>query len=93
MAFTACEAEQYRTELDEVQMELDELKQRLDEFCARFNTNLAAIKSIVEASRTNDYISGVKPLIENGVEVSRLDLNIESLEEHFKSITGGVGIA
>lgn len=32
-------------------------------------------------------------LIENGVEVSRLDLNIESLEEHFKSITGGVGIA
>lgn len=69
MALTACEAEQYRTELDEVQMELDELKQRLDEFCARFNTNLAAIKSIVEASRTNDYISGVKPLIENGVEV------------------------
>lgn len=72
MAFTACEAEQYRTELDEVQMELDELKQRLDEFCARFNTNLAAIKSIVEASRTNDYISGVKPLIENGVEVGYL---------------------
>ena len=69
MALTACEAEQYRTELDEVQMELDELKQRLDEFCVRFNTNLAAIKSIVEASRTNDYISGVKPLIENGVEV------------------------
>lgn len=69
MALTACEAEQYRAELDEVQMELDELKQRLDEFCARFNTNLAAIKSIVEASRTNDYISGVKPLIENGVEV------------------------
>ena len=69
MALTACESEQYRTELDEVQMELDELKQRLDEFCVRFNTNLAAIKSIVEASRTNDYISGVKPLIENGVEV------------------------
>lgn len=32
-------------------------------------------------------------LIENGVEVSRLDLTVENLEEHFKMITGGVGIA
>lgn len=32
-------------------------------------------------------------LLENGVEVSRLDVTIENLEEHFKMITGGVGIA
>ncbi len=32
-------------------------------------------------------------LLENGIEVSRLELTIENLEEHFKMITGGVGIA
>lgn len=32
-------------------------------------------------------------LVENGIEVSRLDLTVENLEEHFKMITGGVGIA
>ena len=32
-------------------------------------------------------------LVENGIEVSILDLSVVSLEEHFKKITGGVGIA
>lgn len=32
-------------------------------------------------------------LLENGVEVSKLGVAAENLEEHFKAITGGVGIA
>ena len=32
-------------------------------------------------------------LLENGIEVSKLGITVENLEEHFKMITGGVGIA
>lgn len=66
IAFAGCEAEQYRTDLDGVRTEIDELTQRLDEFCKEFNTNLAALKAIVDASRTNDYIESVTPLVLNG---------------------------
>ena len=54
---------------------------------------------VIFADTIHIYDFSLKPYLinrlftENDVDVSQLDVHAESLEEHFKDITGGVGIA
>ena len=43
--------------------------EQLKALCNQTNTNLSSLQAIVEALRSNDYITGVTPLLEDGVEV------------------------
>ena len=42
---------------------------KLEELCLHINTNITSLQSIVKALQSNDYITNVSPLIENGEEV------------------------
>ena len=54
-----------RDELHEIHSEIDELREMLNQA----NTNIEALQKIVTALQSNDFVTGVTPIIENGVEV------------------------
>lgn len=41
----------------------------LKELCSQMNTNISAMQSIVNALQNNDYVTGVAPVVKNGVEI------------------------
>lgn len=41
----------------------------LKELCSQMNTNISAMQSIVNAIQNNDYVTGVVPVMKNGVEI------------------------
>lgn len=41
----------------------------LKELCSQMNTNISAMQSIVNAIQNNDYVTGVAPVMKNGVEI------------------------
>lgn len=65
-ALAGCDA-RYADELAALDAEVAELNARLDEMCSRINSDIKALQDIVEAVQTNDYITGVQPLEENGI--------------------------
>lgn len=42
---------------------------KLKELCSQMNTNISAMQSIVNAIQNNDYVTGVAPVMKNGVEI------------------------
>lgn len=51
---------------------VDDLEKRvsaLEKLCAEINSNLASLKTIVEAVQTGDYITKVDPIVADGVEI------------------------
>lgn len=68
VVFSSCENIS-RDEFDELQKEIDDIKARLDAFCEQTNTNVEALQTMILALQANDYVTGVTPLVENGVEV------------------------
>ena len=66
--FVGCE-NIYRDEIAQIHKEIDDLKARLDAFCEETNTNIASLQTIIAALQTKDYVTGVVPVVENGVEV------------------------
>ena len=49
-----------------------ELKDRvtaLEEQCKQMNTNISSLQTIVTALQNNDYVTGVAPITQNGVEI------------------------
>ena len=56
-----------RDQIEEHESQLNEHAQRLDSLetlCARLNTNYASLKKIVDALESNDYVTGVAPVME-----------------------------
>ena len=56
-----------RDQIEEHESQLNEHAQRLDSLetlCARLNTNYASLKKIVDALESNDYVTGVAPIME-----------------------------
>ncbi len=41
----------------------------LEQICNKLNTNIEALQVIVEAQQTGDYITGITPIMESGVEI------------------------
>lgn len=41
----------------------------LKELCSQMNTNISAMQSIVNAIQNNDYVTGIAPVMKNGVEI------------------------
>ena len=68
MVFSACE-NIYRDEIAELHKEIDEVKARLDAFCEQTNNNIEALQTMILALQAKDYVTGVVPVVENGVEV------------------------
>ena len=64
IAFSGCE-NAFRDELHEIHNEIDELRVMID----KANSNIEALQTIVYALQEKDYVTGVTPIIENGVEV------------------------
>ena len=64
LVFLGCE-NMLRDELHEIHSEIDELREMLNQA----NTNIEALQKIVTALQSNDFVTGVTPIIENGVEV------------------------
>lgn len=54
-----------RDELDGLRSEIDELRALID----KANSNIEALQTIVYALESNDYVTDVTPILENGVEV------------------------
>lgn len=42
---------------------------RLEELCQQMNTNVSSLQTIVTALQSNDYITGITPVVENGKEI------------------------
>ena len=53
----------------DIRTEIDDLKGRvtaLEKMCKEMNTNIASLQTIVGALQTNDYITNVSPIVQNG---------------------------
>ena len=62
--FTACH--------DEIWNAIDDLDSRvtdLEELCKEMNTNIEALQTLVDVLYSNDYITGINPIMMDGVEV------------------------
>lgn len=55
----------FRDEFQELHSEIDELRSML----VKTNSNVEALQVIVNALQENDYVTGVTPIIENGVQI------------------------
>lgn len=42
---------------------------KLEELCQQMNTNVSSLHTIVTALQSNDYITGITPIVENGKEI------------------------
>lgn len=54
---------------DEINRRVDGLEGRievLEELCAQINTNIASLQTLIDAVQSNDYITSVTPIVENG---------------------------
>lgn len=75
IALTACEKYDDRpilNLLEEHDQSINDLGRRvskLEELCSQLNTEINSLKTIVNAVQARDYITGVAPLYENGVQV------------------------
>lgn len=65
---TGCE-NVFRDELNELHQEIDDMKARFEALSEEVNTNVEALRTIVEAVENNDYVKEIKPLYEDGKEV------------------------
>ena len=43
--------------------------EKIEQFCERLNTNISALQAIVESLQANDYVTGIYPLTEEGVDL------------------------
>ena len=68
VALSSCE-NIYRDEIAEIHKEIDELYNRLEAFCEQTNSNIEALQTMILALQAKDYVTGVVPIVENGVEV------------------------
>ena len=67
LVFVSCE-NIYRDEIAEIHKEIDDLNARFDAFCNKTNSNIEALQTMIAALQANDYVTGIVPIIENGVE-------------------------
>ncbi len=42
---------------------------KLEELCNKMNTNISSLQTIITALQTNDYITSITPITENGIEI------------------------
>ena len=49
--------------------EHEERIDRLEKLCNELNSNISALEGIVEALQANDYVTGIYPLTEEGVDL------------------------
>ena len=68
VALSSCE-NIYRDEIAEIHKEIDDLYNRLEAFCEQTNSNIEALQTMILALQAKDYVTGVVPIVENGVEV------------------------
>ena len=57
---------------DDLYNRLDNLEERvskLEELCREMNTNISSLQTIVTALQTNDYVTAVTPIVEDGKTV------------------------
>lgn len=52
----------FRDELNEIHSEIDELREMLEQT----NSNIDALQKIIKALQSNDHVTDVTPVIENG---------------------------
>ena len=43
--------------------------EKLEELCRQMNTNISSLQTIVTALQSNDYVTGVTPILEEGTEI------------------------
>ena len=55
----------FRDELQEIHSEIDELR----ELISQANSNIEALQTIINAIQNNDFVTGIAPIKENGVEI------------------------
>lgn len=55
----------FRDEITELHGEIDNLRNLIEQT----NSNVEALQAIVTALRNNDYVTGITPIVENGVEI------------------------
>ncbi len=67
--FAACTSPYDDTAISNRIDKLEDRVVKLEEMCRQFNTNIASLQTVVEVLRDNDYITGVTPVKEGGVEV------------------------
>ena len=48
---------------------LEDRVAKLEELCQQMNTNVSSLQTIVTALQSNDYITGITPIVENGKEI------------------------
>lgn len=48
---------------------LEDRVAKLEELCQQMNTNVSSLQTIVTALQSNDYITGMTPVVENGKEI------------------------
>ena len=48
---------------------LEDRVAKLEELCQQMNTNVSSLQTIVTALQSNDYITGITPVVENGKEI------------------------
>ena len=48
---------------------LEDRVAKLEELCKQMNTNVSSLQTIVTALQSNDYITGITPIVENGKEI------------------------
>ena len=56
-------------ELDRLNSRMNSLEGRieaLEELCAQINTNVASLQTLIDAVQSNDYITSVTPIVEDG---------------------------
>lgn len=56
-------------ELDRLGDRMDSLEDRieaLEELCAQINTNVASLQTLIDAVQSNDYITSITPIVEDG---------------------------
>ena len=55
----------FRDEITELHGEIDSLRALIEQT----NSNVEALQTIVSVLQNNDYVTGITPIIENGVEI------------------------
>ena len=70
LALTSCS----NTTFDDSQLwksigELELRVKNLEELCKQLNTNISALQTLVDALQSNDFVTSVTPIMEEGVEV------------------------
>lgn len=59
----------FSDEFESLRNDVESLNARLDELCGQTNDNLDALQALVDAIESNDYITSIEPVYENGEEI------------------------